>query len=111
MLQHYHQADVFCLPSIQEGFGIVFLEAMACGLPIVSTTAAAIPEVVPHGKAGLLVPPRDVNKLAGALIGLLGDQEKRHQFGSFGQSHVRQYDWSAVAGLFLETIIGRITGK
>ena len=51
----YNRADVFCLPSVQEGFGIVFLEAMAAGKPIVAARAAAVPEVVHHG---LLVEPK-----------------------------------------------------
>ena len=45
----YNRADIFCLPSVQEGFGIVFLEAMAAGKPIVAARAAAVPEVVRHG--------------------------------------------------------------
>ncbi len=100
----YRQADVFCLPTIQEGFGIVFLEAMAAGLPVVSTTAAAIPEVVPHGRAGLLVPPRDVPALADALVRLLQDPAQRAAYAAFGLEHVRQYDWPAVARCFLSQI-------
>ncbi len=100
----YRQADIFCLPSIQEGFGIAFLEAMANGLPIVATTAAAIPEVVPHGQAGLLVPPRNVNELAEALVVLLQDGETRQRMGDFGKKHVEQFDWPVVAEKFLGTI-------
>ena len=67
----YVSADCFCLPSVQEGFGIVFLEAMAAGLPVVACRAAAVPEVVRDGETGVLVPPRDPEALAGALGGLL----------------------------------------
>lgn len=97
----YRAADVFCLPSVQEGFGIVFLEAMASGLPVVATAAAAIPEVVPPGAAGLLVPPRDVAALAAALTELLSNPERRASLGAFGLAHVEQYDWGRVADLFL----------
>ncbi len=102
----YRQADVFCLPSIQEGFGIVFLEAMASGLPVVATTAAAIPEVVPQGQAGLLVPPGNVEALAAALVELLRDPGRRAACAAFGQEHVRQYDWPVVATTFLRAVTG-----
>lgn len=97
----YRHADVFCLPSLQEGFGIVFLEAMASGLPIVAARAAAVPEVVPEGQAGLLVPPADVDALAAALTALLRDPERRAACGCYGQEHVRRYDWSLVTQQFL----------
>lgn len=100
----YRRSSVFCLPTVQEGFGIVFLEAMAQGLPIVSTQATAIPEVVPHGQAGILVPPRDMSALADALVKLLTQADLRHQYGRYGQKHVRQYTWNRVADAFLGAI-------
>jgi len=100
----YGRASVFCLPSEQEGFGIVFLEAMAAGLPVVSTTAAAIPEVVPHGQAGLLVPPRDPQALAAALLQLLGDPGLQDRCRSFGRLHVREFSWDRVAERFLAAV-------
>ena len=102
--QLYQQADIFCLPSVQEGFGIVFLEAMASGLPIVATNATAIPEVVPHGQAGLLVAPGNVAALARALIELLRNPEQRATFGAFGQAHVEQFNWSRVTELFIAQV-------
>jgi phosphatidyl-myo-inositol dimannoside synthase len=100
----YRLADVFCLPSVQEGFGIVFLEAMAAGLPIVGACSAAIPEVVPHGRAGLLVAPGDVAALAETLSTLLQNPEQRGLYGTFGQHYVEQYDWGRVADTFLDQI-------
>ncbi|MBM5823166.1 MAG: glycosyltransferase family 4 protein [Cyanobacteria bacterium K_Offshore_surface_m2_011] len=100
----YRRSAVFCLPSIQEGFGIVFLEAMASGLPVVSTTATAIPEVVPHGKAGLLVPPRDPTALAEALLQLLTDPELQAQQRAYGRVHVGPFSWDRVAERFLEAV-------
>jgi len=100
----YRQADIFCLPSVQEGFGIVFLEAMACGLPVVATFAAAIPEVVPDRRAGLLVPPGDLAALAHALIELLARPSQRASYGAFGHDYVERFDWDRVAQIFLEQV-------
>ncbi|MBC8161321.1 MAG: glycosyltransferase family 4 protein [Roseiflexaceae bacterium] len=100
----YRRADIFCLPSVQEGFGMVFVEAMASGLPVVATTAAAIPEVVPRNRAGLLVPPAYPEALAHALVELLNNPDQRATFGSYGQQHVQQYDWDRVARQFLAAI-------
>ena len=102
----YRAADVFCLPSVQEGFGIVFLEAMAAGLPVVACQAAAIPEVVPDWECGVLVPPRDVPALAFALDRLLTDRSERRRLGSGGRRHVARYDAPRVARQFLDAITG-----
>lgn len=100
----YQRADIFCLPSVQEGFGIVFLEAMASALPIVATTAAAVPEVVPQQQAGVLVPPRNSAALADALIALLHDEERRAAYAAFGRAHVQRYAWERVAAQFLAQV-------
>lgn len=101
VLDWYRRSAVFCLPSVQEGFGIVLLEAMAAGIPIVATTAAAIPEVVPHRRAGILVPPADSQALAAALVELLASPELCAEFGSFGSQYVERFTWEQVAAQFL----------
>jgi glycosyltransferase involved in cell wall biosynthesis len=98
----YRRADLFCLPSLQEGFGIVFLEAMAAGLPIVAGRTAAVPEVVPHGEVGLLVSPRDEAALAVALERLAREPETRRAMGRAGRERVRRFTWEEVARTFLE---------
>ena len=97
----YANASVFCLPSLQEGFGIVFLEAMAHGLPIVAVAAGAVPEVAPHGEISLLVPPGDPKALAQALTRMLTDSSLANQFGKAGKLRARQYGWSSVAHAFI----------
>ncbi len=99
--REFFLADVFCLPSLQEGFGIVFLEAMAAGLPIVAARAAAVPEVAPDGEAALLVPPGNSGALAAALVRLIKDRDLRARLGQGGRMRVRRYDWPKVAAAFL----------
>lgn len=90
----YAQADVFVLPSHWEGYGIVFLEAMARGLPVISTTAGAIPEVVCDKQTGLLVAPGDVQALAAALQKLLQDNDLRQNLGQAAYAAAMQHaDW------------------
>jgi glycosyltransferase involved in cell wall biosynthesis len=100
----YRMADVFCLPSRQEGFGIVFLEAMAAGLPIVAARAAAVPELVADGECGILVPPGDAPALAEALERLLADAKERRRLGDAGRRRVERYDAPKVAAQFLDAI-------
>jgi len=95
------RADVFCLPSRQEGFGIVFLEAMAAGLPIVAAARGAVPEVAPHGEVSLLVDPDDVEGLAGALVRTLEDPVLRRRLVQAGAARWRNYSWPRIAHLFL----------
>jgi glycosyltransferase involved in cell wall biosynthesis len=100
----YAGADCFCLPSTQEGFGIVFLEAMTAGLPVVACRAAAIPEVVVHGETGMLVPPRDPQALAAALETLLADPGRRKDLGAAGAQRVEAFDLGPIARRFLEAV-------
>ncbi|MDT7041804.1 glycosyltransferase family 4 protein [Candidatus Nitronereus thalassa] len=73
--------DVFVLPSILEGFGIVLLEAMAMSKPIVATRVGGVPEVIDHGVTGLLVPPRDPKALGAAILEIVKDEQVRAKFG------------------------------
>lgn len=83
----YAQADIFVLPSLYEGYGIVFAEAMSFGLPIISTSAGAIPEVVEQGKTGLLLPREDIDALAGAIRQLAENPAQREALGGNGLEH------------------------
>jgi phosphatidyl-myo-inositol dimannoside synthase len=104
LAEEYVSADIFCLPSVQESFGIVFLEAMAAGLPVVACRAAAIPEVVENGVTGLLVPTRSPEGLAGALEALTADPGRARAMGDAGRRAVAAYTPERVAARFLEAV-------
>lgn len=106
LTREYRDCALFCLPSRQEGFGIVFLEAMAAGRAVVACHAAAMPEVVPDGIAGKLVAPGNAADLATALIDLLRDREQADRLGQQGAQHVEKYDAPRVALRFMEAIRG-----
>jgi len=83
--------DIFVLPSVLEGFGIVLLEAMALEKPIVASRVGGIPDIVKDGVSGLLVPPRDSVALASALIQLLHDRDRRLKMGRAGRHRLEQH--------------------
>ncbi len=82
--------NLFVHPSRWEGFGLVFLEAMAASLPIVATQAGSIPEIVVDGETGLLVPPDDAASLAKAMVALLSDEERARVMGEAGHQRLLQ---------------------
>ncbi len=84
--QLYATADIFALPSLADCSPIAAVEAMAAGLPVVSSTVGGIPEIVRHGETGLLVPPGDVRALSAALSALIEDTARRRAMGSSGRS-------------------------
>jgi glycosyltransferase involved in cell wall biosynthesis len=101
LAREYNACDIFCLPSMQEGFGIVFLEAMAAGKPIVAARAAAVPEVLPQG---MLVEPGDAEAIAAALEALYRDPARRSSLAAEGLQRVEEFDAPRVAKLFLSEL-------
>jgi phosphatidylinositol alpha-1,6-mannosyltransferase len=84
-------ADLFCLPAELEPFGLVFLEAMAKGLPVVACLSGAVPEIVLHSVTGLLSYPSDARALAENLIALLRDPGRRAELGKNGRQRVSDH--------------------
>jgi L-malate glycosyltransferase len=85
-----HKAfDIFVMSSVTEGLGTSLLDAMACGKPVVATTAGGMPEVVIDGRTGLLVPPRDHAAMADAIVRLLRDPVVRAEMAAAGEARVR----------------------
>jgi len=100
----YAGSEAAVVPSLYEGFSLPAAEAMACGLPLVATTAGALPEVVGRdGEAALLVPPGDPAALAGGILALLDDAGLRRRLGGRGRERVlRRFTWEAAARATVE---------
>jgi len=96
--QYYKIADIFCSPATgRESFGIVLLESMAAGKPVVASNIDGYANVMTNGVEGLLVPPKDDNQLAQALISLLADESLRRQMGAKGRLKAMEYSWNHIA--------------
>lgn len=99
------QTDVLVLPSDAEGFGLVLIEAMAAGVPVVATDVPGIRDVVKHDRNGLLVPPRNPRALASAVRRLAGDERLRRRVVAAGLREARgRYAWDAVLPLYQELL-------
>jgi phosphatidyl-myo-inositol dimannoside synthase len=108
----YQQADIFAMTSMPhkhsvEGFGLVYLEAGAHGLPIVAHAIGGVPEAVTHGETGLLVQPGDTAALTAAFSQLIADPALRLRLGTAGRARARQHSWRDSA----ECLFGQAGGK
>jgi glycosyltransferase involved in cell wall biosynthesis len=96
----YSLADLFCFPSLYEGFGLPVLEALACGTPVVASEASSLPEVA--GDAALWVDPYDVEGLAEAMRRMLTDSALRREMVGRGLDQARRFSWQSAAEQLLE---------
>jgi len=95
---YFQWSDVVASPALGgESFGIVLLEAMACGTPIVASRIEGYVGLAGAADCGPLVPPGDADAIAGALVPLLENEAYRRLVGARGAVAARQYDWSALA--------------
>ncbi len=112
--RYYNACDVFVMPSCEdrphvEGFGIAFLEANACGKPVIGAWSGGIPDAVRHGETGLLVEPDDEAELAAAMLRLLRDAPLAARLGRNGRQRVRdEASWDHVADQLYEAIAARL---
>jgi glycosyltransferase involved in cell wall biosynthesis len=88
LVKWYQRATVFVCPSLSESFGIVNLEALSCGTPVVATDVGGTSEVVKHGENGILVPPNNAIRLAEGIQYLLDNENVRRKFGENGRKWV-----------------------
>jgi glycosyltransferase involved in cell wall biosynthesis len=99
----YKSAIMFAMPSrAREGLGLVFLEAMACGTPVIATGTGGTPEIVINGETGLLVEHNEPVEIAAAMAKLIDNPELRSRMGQAGRELAAQYSWRRVAERYLE---------
>jgi phosphatidylinositol alpha-mannosyltransferase len=101
--RYYASADIFCAPATGgESFGIVLLEAMASGVPVMASSIPGFSSVVTHDIDGVLVPPRHPKEWAAALGSLLDDPSRRQAMSAHGLAKAQLYDWDHVVDEVLD---------
>jgi len=104
----YNAADVLVLPSLDEGFGLPVVEAMACGLPVAVSARGALPELVCD--AGLSFDPLDVSDIAQTIARLLGDADLRHALGARGLARAQAFSWPRSAEQMMAVFEAAVAG-
>jgi D-inositol-3-phosphate glycosyltransferase len=99
----YRAADVVAVPSYNESFGLVALEAQACGTPVVAAEVGGLPVAVAHGQSGVLVPSHDPLEWAVALESVAVWPDQRAKFAANAVRHARQFSWSRTTDALLST--------
>ncbi|HEX5505697.1 MAG TPA: glycosyltransferase family 4 protein [Thermomicrobiales bacterium] len=108
LARYYVSCDIFCAPSTRgESFGLILLEAMAAGRPVVASRIPGYAQVIAHGRDGWLVPPQESTALALALVRLLADRALREAIAAAARQTARRYAWSEVARRVLAVYEGR----
>lgn len=109
--QYMATSDVFVLPSLSESFGIVNLEAMASGLPIVATKVAGIPATITNGENGFLVEARNPKEIAQKVLLLLQDEGLRERIGERNRQKAKQYSWKEIVAKLEEIYFQCLTDR
>ena len=111
LLRYYQNATIYALPSYYEGLPATLIEAMSCGIPPVATNVRGISEVITDGETGLLVPSRNPEKLAEAMVKLLNCEKSRKEIGSRARKYIKDnYEWELITDK-LEELYTRVVAS
>jgi len=102
----YLSADIFVQPSLFEGLSVAMVEAAACGLPVVATTATGAADIIGEGEGGVVVPPGDHGALATAIVELVGCPPLRHRMGEVAGKTARTFTWARYRRRVVEAVLG-----
>ncbi|MBU0648607.1 glycosyltransferase family 4 protein [Patescibacteria group bacterium] len=97
-LKEIGKSEIFICPSLAEGLGIVFIEAQACGVPVIGTRVGGIPDVIQDNETGLLVEPRSSEAISQALKKMLGNEEMRQRLKQNALQNLERFNWDRIAG-------------
>jgi glycosyltransferase involved in cell wall biosynthesis len=106
LLEAYRSSDVFVLPSLAEGFGHVLLEAMACGLPVITTTRTAAPDLICHGQQGFITEPGNPGELARCIEHFLRDPSSVTTMGEAARNRAAHFTWERFRSEVATTVRG-----
>ncbi len=110
LIEFYRSSDLFLMPNRTmpdgdtEGFGLVFLEANACGLPVIGGRAGGAVDAIRDGRTGYLIDPENIEEIANRIHKLLTNEELRQQFSKNGLAFARENDWKTITNRFLDTL-------
>jgi glycosyltransferase involved in cell wall biosynthesis len=104
----WNSANIAVVPSHHESFGLVALEALACGVPVVATSVGGLPEIVVHDESGILVPPGDPAALAQALLALLTDEPLRRRLAEGARRRAERFSLTARSRDLLKLLVQRV---
>jgi glycosyltransferase involved in cell wall biosynthesis len=102
MIEAYQRHELLAFPSLYEGFGLVFLEGMACGMTVIATSTGGVVDVIRHDENGYVVRPGDPGALATAIQELWMAPERRQRLGEAARQTARDYTWGQIAARTLE---------
>jgi phosphatidylinositol alpha-mannosyltransferase len=110
--RYYRSCDVFCVPSTWgESFGMVLLEAMAMGKPVVASNIEGYKDVLEQDREGILVPPKDEESLASSLLLLMENEGLRSEMGERGRKKAQGYNWNKIARRVMDYYLELLEGK